>query len=155
VIDAGPLAKEPCEGIKITFTDCKLHEDAIHRGPAQVYPAVREGIRLCFNSADARLLEPVQVRQIDSPNEFMSSLSKIVQSRRGKLISMDQEGNNVIVKAEIPVAESFGFTSTLRSATEGRGVWFLVDSKYEPVPKALQDEIVKKIRQRKGMKTEE
>ncbi|MFA5406393.1 MAG: elongation factor EF-2 [Candidatus Nanoarchaeia archaeon] len=155
VINAGPLAKEPCEGIKVTFTDCKLHEDAIHRGPAQVYPAVREGIRFCFNSAEAQLLEPVQIRQIEAPNEFMGSLSKIVQSRRGKLMSMDQENNNVIIKAELPVSESFGFTSTLRSATEGRGVWFLIDSKYQPVPKSLQDEVVKKIRQRKGMKTEE
>ena len=152
VMDAGPLAKEPCEAIKVTFTDCKLHEDAIHRGPAQVYPAVREGIRYCFHSAEAVLLEPVQVRQIDAPVEFMGMLSKLVQSRRGSLISMEQEGSNVIAKGEIPVAESFGFTSALRSITEGRGVWFLVDSKYKPVPISLQDETIKKIRQRKGLK---
>ncbi len=152
VMDAGPLAKEPCEGIKVTFTDAKLHEDAIHRGPAQVYPAVREGIRLCFQSADPKLLEPVQVREIDAPNEFMGNVSKLVQGRRGNLLSMDAEGSNIIVRAEIPVSESFGFTSTLRSATNGRGVWFLMDSKYKPVPSSLQAEIVKKIRARKGLK---
>ncbi len=152
VMDAGPLAKEPCEGIKVTFTDCKLHEDAIHRGPAQVYPAVREGIRLCFNSADPQLLEPVQIRQIDAPSEFMGNISKLIQSRRGNLLSMESEGANIIVKAEIPVAESFGFTSALRSATNGRGVWFLVDSHFKPLPASLRDEVVKKIRERKGLK---
>ncbi len=152
VMDAGPLAKEPCEGIKVIFVDTKLHEDAIHRGPAQVYPAVREGIRLCFNTAGPVLLEPVQVRQIDAPNEFMGNISKLIQSRRGKLISMDAEGNNIIVKAEMPVAESFGFTSALRSATNGRGVWFLVDSKFEPVPSSLRDDVIKSIRERKGLK---
>ncbi|MBD3312322.1 elongation factor EF-2 [archaeon] len=151
VMDEGPMAKEPCQGIKVTFTDTKLHEDAIHRGPAQVYPAVRNAIRACFNTSDARLLEPVQVRQIDSPNQFMGDVSKLIQGRRGKLLGMDHEGSNIIVRAEIPVAESFGFTSDLRSATNGRGVWFLVDSKYEPVPKSLQLEYIKSIRQRKGL----
>jgi len=155
VMENGPLAKEPCEGIKVTFTDCKLHEDAIHRGPAQVYPAVREGIRLCFNTADPRLLEPMQVRQIDAPNEFMGSITKLVQGSRGSMLGMDQEGGNVVVKAEVPVADSFSFTSNLRSATNGRGAWFLVDSKYKPLPVLLQPEVIKKIRQRKGMKSEE
>jgi len=152
VMDAGPLAKEPCEGIKVVFTDAKLHEDAIHRGPAQVYPAVREGIRLCFETAKPGLLEPVQVRQIDAPNEFMGNISKLVQGRRGNLMAMDPEGSNIVATAEIPVAESFGFTSTLRSATNGRGVWFLKDSSYKPLPSSLQDEVVKKIRTRKGLK---
>ncbi len=151
VMDAGPLAKEPCEGILVRFVDCKLHEDAIHRGPAQVYPAVRDGIRECFNTAGPVILEPVQIRQIDAPAEYVGTISKLLQARRGNIISIEQEGSNVIIKAEIPVAESFGFTSSLRSATEGRGVWFLVDSKYKPVPAALQDEIIKKIKQRKGL----
>ena len=82
----------------------------------------------------------------------MGNISKLIQSRRGKLISMDAEGNNIIVKAEMPVAESFGFTSALRSATNGRGVWFLVDSKFEPVPSSLRDDVIKSIRERKGLK---
>ena len=58
----------------------------------------------------------------------------------------------VTIKAKIPVADSFGFTGDLRSGTEGRGVWFLVDSKFEKIPKALEDETIKKIRQRKGIR---
>ncbi len=151
VMDAGMLAREPCEGIIVRIIDMKLHEDAIHRGPAQVLPAVRQGIRECFKSADASLLEPVQIRRIDAPIEYTGAISKLIQSRRGQLIEMNQEMESVTVIAKIPVANAFGFTSDLRSATEGRGVWFLVDSKFEPVPRELQDEVVRKIRERKGL----
>ncbi len=153
VMDAGMLAREPCEGIIVRIMDMKLHEDAIHRGPAQVLPAVRQGIRACFLSADASLLEPVQARRIDAPIKYTGTLSKLVQSRRGQLLEMNQEMESVTVMAKLPVANAFGFTSDLRSATEGRGVWFLVDSKFEPVPKDLQDEVVKKIKNRKGLKS--
>jgi elongation factor 2 len=147
----GPLAKEPITRVKLTLTDCKLHEDAIHRGPAQIIPAVREALRNCFMTAKPTLLEPVQLRRIDAPVQFMGAISKLVQSRRGQMVDAQQEGNQTTIKAKIPVAESFGFTGDLRSGTEGRGVWFLVDSKFEKLPKSLEKDVIRKIRQRKGI----
>jgi len=151
VMKNGPLAKEPCIKVLVRLVDCSLHEDAIHRGPAQVIPAVREAIKQAMLQADPVLYEPVQTIRIDSPVQFMGAISKIIQSRRGQLLDMQQEGETIVIKAKIPVAEMFGFTDVLRSETEGRAFWFLVDSKFERLPSSLQDTVIKKIRQRKGL----
>ncbi len=154
VMKAGPVAKEPCMKVLVRLVDTTLHEDAIHRGPAQVIPAVREAIRQAMLQADPILYEPVQTIRIDSPAQFMGSISKIIQSRRGQLIDMQQEGESIIVKAKLPVAEMFGFTDSLRSETEGRAFWFLVNSQFEKLSRSLQAAVIKKIRERKGLKTE-
>jgi elongation factor 2 len=154
VMKAGPVAKEPCMKVLVRLVDATLHEDAIHRGPAQVIPAVRDAIRQAMLQADPILYEPVQTIRIDSPAQFMGSLSKIIQSRRGQLLDMQQEGESIVAKAKIPVADMFGFTDALRGETEGRAFWFLVDSKFEKLPKSLQDAVIKKIRERKGLKIE-
>ncbi len=155
VVDAGPIAKEPCMKVLVRLTDCKLHEDAIHRGPAQVIPAVRDAIKEGFVHAEPIMYEPVQTIRIDSPAEYMGALSKIIQSRRGQLLDMQQEGETVVIKAKIPVSEMFGFTDILRGETEGRAFWFLVDSKFEKLPKSLQNDVIRNIRGRKGLSTEE
>lgn len=151
VVKAGPLAKETCIKMLIKLNDCKLHEDAIHRGPAQVYPAIREAIREAMNAANPALFEPLQVLQIDAPVEFMGSISKLVANKRGQLLETNQEGTQMLIKAKIPVAEMFGLTSELRSATEGRGNFYVVDQLFERVPPDLQNRIIQQIRQRKGL----
>lgn len=152
VMKKGALAAEPCTKVRVRLTDCKLHEDAIHRGPAQMYPAVREGIRLAIADAKPSMLEPIQVMQIESPAEFLGEVSKLVQNKRGQMLSMDQEGVMVTVRAALPVAEIFGWSSELRSSTSGRGSSFILDQKFERVPEALQQKVIQQIRQRKGLK---
>jgi elongation factor 2 len=154
VMNKGPIANEPCINVKVTLDDVKLHEDAIHRGPAQLYPAVREGIRGAMWQAKPSLYEPVQTLQFDAPIRFMGEISKLVQNKRGQLLDMKQEGETVEVKAKLPVAEMFGIASDLRSATEGRGSFFVTDQTFERLPTELQDKIIKQIRSRKGLKTE-
>ena len=151
VMKKGGLSEEPVMKARVRLMDCKLHEDSIHRGPAQIYPAVREGIRDAMRAARPILLEPLQEMQIEAPNEYMGEISKLVQNKRGQLLSMDQEGVMVIVKALMPVAEIFGWSSDLRSATSGRGSSFIKDQKFERLPDTLLDKIVKQIRDRKGL----
>jgi elongation factor 2 len=151
VIDKGPLAREPCTKMKFYLEDIKLHEDAIHRGPAQVYPAVRESITETMKKADACLFEPVQIHLIEVPNRFLSSITKLVGSKRGMLLEVKQEEEDTVVKAKIPVAEMIGWSNDLRSETEGRGVSSLADQMFEKVPQSLTADIVRKIRQRKGL----
>jgi elongation factor 2 len=130
----------------------KLHEDAIHRGPAQVVPAVRDSIRQAMLHADPVIHEPIREIRIDSPNDYLSAISSVVQSRRGNLTNIEHVDNNALVlTAKMPVADSFGFTSDLRSATNGRAVWSLKNITFEQLPRQLQDDVVKKIRQRKGL----
>ncbi len=151
IMNAGPLAREPGIKMKITLTDCKLHEDAIHRGPAQLYPAVREGLRLAIMNAGPVIFEPLQVLHIEAPNEYMGEISKLVANKRGQLLEMNQEGILVVVKAKMPVAEMLGWSSDLRSATGGRGNSSLVDQMFEKLPGDLQEKIVKQIKDRKGL----
>ena len=152
VMNSGPLAREPCNKVKVMLMDTKLHEDAIHRGPAQVLPAVRDAIRGALLQGVPVLLEPLQELQVDAPASSMGEMSKLVQNKRGQLIDMQQEGEMLQLKAKLPIAEMFGLTSDLRSATEGRGVFYVVDQRFELLPRELQDKIASQIRDRKGLK---
>ncbi|RME78774.1 elongation factor EF-2 [Candidatus Woesearchaeota archaeon] len=151
VMKAGGLAQEPCMGMKVKLMDAKLHEDAIHRGPSQMYPAVREGIRAAISSAGPVLFEPVQTLRFEGPAEYMGEISKLINNKRGQLLDMQQEGEHVTVLAKMPVAELFGLSNDLRSATGGRGSSSLVDQSFERLPAELQDKIVAQIRSRKGL----
>jgi len=151
VMKAGPLAKEPCTNVKVSLMDCTLHEDAIHRGPAQLYPAVREGIRGAMMQAGPIMYEPLQVMRIEAPNEYVGEISKIVSSKRGQLLDMQQEGDITVITAKLPVGELFGWSNDLRSATGGRGNSSLVDQMFEKLPHELQDKVIRQIIQRKGL----
>jgi len=151
VMDAGPLAREPCMKMMVSLVDIKLHEDAIHRGPAQVYPAVREGIKEAMNKANPSLLEPLQIHVIDMPDNFLGPATKLVGSKRGQMLDMKQEGSNAEMEAKIPVAEMIGWSSDLRSATEGRGTSSLKDQLFEKIPAGIQEDIIRRIRDRKGL----
>src|SRR3989344_4582466 len=151
VMSSGPLAREPCVNVMVTLTDVKLHEDAIHRGPAQVYPAIRDGIRGAMMQAGPVLYEPLQMLRIEAPIAFMGTLSGLVTSKRGQLADMTQEGSETVIKARLPVAEMFGWSSELRSATEGRGNFSLIDQSFEKCPNELQPRIRAQIVQRKGL----
>ena len=151
VMNKGPLAREPTQKVLIRLMDMTLHEDAIHRGPAQTYPAVREGIRGAMMEAGPMLLEPLQILQIEAPSEYMGEISKLISNKRGQLLDMQQEGATVVVKAKMPVGEMFGWSSDLRSATGGRGNSSLVDQVFEKLPEDLQQKIRKQIISRKGL----
>jgi elongation factor 2 len=150
-MDEGPLAREPCVGLKVILTDADLHEDPVHRGPGQVLPAVRYAIRTGMLEADPILLEPKQIIRIDVPTELMGGAIKEVQNRRGKILDMREERGATIIQAKLPVSEMFGFNSALKSATGGKGFYSLIDVIFEKLPKALQDQTVLKIRKRKGL----
>ena len=151
VMRKGPLVREPCVAIKVNLTDMSLHEDAIHRGPAQVYPAIREGIRGAMITAGPILLEPLQVQLIEAPVEYTGEASKLVSSLRGQILDVTQENNLVMIKAKMPVMSMLGWSSDLRSATEGRGVSSLVDQSFERIPFELQTKVTLEIKSRKGL----
>jgi len=151
VMRQGPIAREPCYKVMVTLTDCKLHEDAIHRGPAQLYPAVRDGIRAAIMTAKPLLFEPVQTLLFEAPEEYMGEISKLISNKRGQLLEMNQENTRVLVRGKIPVAETFGMSNDLRSATGGRGTSSLVDQNFERMPDELQEKVIKQIRERKGL----
>jgi elongation factor 2 len=148
----GPLADEPVQNLKMVLTDVKLHEDAIHRGPAQVIPAVRGAIKGGLLLAGDSLLEPVQKIQITVPMDQMGAATSQIQGRRGQVFDMTSEGDTITVAGKAPVAELFGFAGDIRSATEGRAMWNTEFAGFELVPNNLVKEVVVSIRKRKGLK---
>jgi len=154
VVKRGPRAHEKMMGVKIILNDAKLHEDAIHRGPAQTIPAVRNGINGALVSAGVALLEPKQNVYITVPQELMGAVTGEMSQRRAEIAGMETEGDMTTITAKAPVKEMFGFASEIRSATGGRALWSTEFSGYEELPRDLLDEITEEIRLRKGLKAE-
>jgi elongation factor 2 len=153
-LEDGPLAAEPVQGALLRLHDAKLHEDTIHRGPAQVIPAVRDAVHRSLIDAEVRLLEPIQNVRIDVPSEHMGAASGEIQGRRGRVDDMYQEGDLMVVEGIAPVEEMIGFSSDIRSATEGRASWNTENSGFRVMADNLQRETIMNIRERKGMKLE-
>ncbi|MFP4401610.1 MAG: elongation factor EF-2 [Candidatus Nanoarchaeia archaeon] len=151
IIKQGPMAREGCVGMKVKLMDVSLHEDSIHRGPGQVYPAIREGLKEAIQGAGAVLFEPLQVIQIDCPQDMMGNVSSVVQNRRGQVLDMQIDEDNMTIVAKVPVAETFGMTGDIRSATGGKGSFFVKSQTFEQLPRELQENTVKQIRERKGL----
>jgi elongation factor 2 len=154
VMKAGPLSREPVMGVKVKLMDAKLHEDAVHRGPAQVIPASRQAIQAAMLMAGATLLEPFQKVFIQVPQDQMGGAMREMQGRRGQILDMKSEGDLTIIETKAPVAQLFGFSGDIRSATEGRAMWSTEFMGFEPIPNNMLTEIVTGIRQRKGLKLE-
>ncbi len=150
----GPLAKEKCRGVKVKLMDVKLHEDSIHRGPAQVIPAVRSAILAAMLLARATFLEPVQEVFINIPQNLLGNVTREIQGRRGQILDIKTEGDMVSLQSEAPVAEMIGFAGDIRSATEGRALWSTEFAGFKSIPQNLFDEKVMEVRKKKGMKLE-
>lgn len=154
-LEDGPLANEIAMGLKLKLHDAKLHEDAVHRGPAQVLPAIRKAIYAAIMSADPALLEPMQKVFISTPQDYMGACTREIQNRRGQIVDMSQDtGDMATIESKVPVAEMFGFAGDIRSAAEGRCLWSTEMAGFERLPREMQKQIVKEIRQRKGLSDE-
>jgi elongation factor 2 len=153
-MDRGPLANEKCMAVKVMLVDAKLHEDSIHRGPAQVIPSARSAIYGAMCQAGRVLYEPIQNVFINVPEDMMGNAIREIQQRRGIIEDMKQEGDITTVQGKCPVAEMFGFAASIRSATSGRALWSTENSGFEEMPREVVDKTVPKIRERKGLKPE-
>ncbi|MEM2788529.1 MAG: EF-Tu/IF-2/RF-3 family GTPase, partial [Candidatus Bathyarchaeia archaeon] len=153
-VNAMPLAKEPAYGLKVNLEDILIHEDPVHRGPAQIMPMTWRPIWGCFLLCEPKLLEPLLNFECKVPSDFLSQVIAIIQRRRGRLIDITSEEDIMLVKAELPVAESFGLADELRSSTQGRAFWATQFSRWAPVPDSMQMDIIRQIRERKGLSSE-
>ena len=150
----GPLANERVYGLKVRLVDAKLHEDSIHRGPAQTIPAARSGIYGAMVLGDRLLLEPMQKVTVNVPQEILAGATRELQRRRGEILDMTSVGDLQTIVAKVPVAEMFGFASDIRSATAGKVLWATESMGFEPIPVELQPKVVAEVRQRRGLKPE-
>jgi elongation factor 2 len=153
-MNRGPLANEKVYGLKVRLVDAKLHEDSIHRGPAQTIPAARSGIYGAMCLAGRVLLEPLQKVTVNVPQEVLANATRELQRRRGEILDMTSVGDLQTIVAKTPVAEMFGFASDIRSATAGKVLWATESMGFEILPQEMQTEVVGQVRQRRGLKPE-
>ncbi len=154
VCKKGPVADEPVMGMMVRLVDAKLHEDAIHRGPAQTIPAVRNGIKGAMMRARTVLMEPMQRSHVSVPNDWLGQVTREITNCRGIIEDMPSEGEATTVIGTLPVAETFGFSNDIRAASQGRAVWNSENTGFEILPPQLFDKVVGEIRTRKGLKPE-
>lgn len=150
----GPLAYEQIRGVKVKITDIQLHEDPVHRGPAQIMPMTRRAFFAAFLSANPTLLEPVQKITVKVPPDLLGAATSVISQKRGKILSVDQKGHLVYVVGELPTAETFDLSEVMRSASAGRAFWGLEFSHWAPVPASMIGQVIEDIRKRKGLPPE-
>lgn len=150
----GPLCHEPIRGVKVVLVDAQIHEDPAHRGPAQMMPAIKDAIMCGFLSAKPTLLEPIMKIEAKCPADYISGLTRVIITRRGKILSLESAGMLMVLKGEIPVAETFDLANEIRSATAGRAFWALEVRGWEPVPEGMLHQTIMKVRERKGLPRE-
>ncbi|RME79360.1 MAG: elongation factor EF-2 [Methanobacteriota archaeon] len=150
----GPLAQELVSGVKVTLLDATLHEDNVHRGPAQIIPAVKRPIYASMLKAGVLLLEPKQKILIQVPHDYSGAVLNLVNGKRGRLLGMEQDGDLTKIEVVVPVSETFGFSNDIRSASQGRAIWYSEYFGYEQLPRDLIQKVVSQIRERKGIPVE-
>ena len=149
--ESGPFAGEAIRGIHVVMTDVQLHEDPVHRGPAQMMPPARQAIFAAVLSADPTLLEPIYKIQVRIPPDELGNVTGLLSRKRGSIHNVEQSGPAVTVTGMIPVAETLGLSQEMRAATSGSAFWQSTFDHWAPVPPSLLDETVEKVRTRKGL----
>jgi len=151
---AGPLCEEPMRGIKVKLMDVQLHEDPVHRGPAQIMPGIRRAIFGSFLTANPVLLEPIYKIGISVPSQWVGESSRIITRKRGRISTSEQKGALTMITGHIPVAETFGLSAEMRSATSGHAFWQCTFDHWEKAPENIAVEVIRQIRERRGLQPE-
>ncbi len=143
----GSLIGAPIVGVKITINDGQSHPVDSNDNAFQIAAigAFREG----YMKAKPAILEPIMKVQLAAPTEFQGNLFGLINQRRGVIIDSTDENNTSTVNAEVPLSEMFGFSTILRSSTQGKGEFTMEFEKYGKVPNNVSEELQKKYKEAK------
>ena len=140
VLNKGPIAGFPIVGVKATLSDGSYHD--VDSSDMAFQICARAGFREAFLNTKPVLLEPIMKMEVEVPADFQGPVTGELNKRRGLIISTETVGNASTIVAEVPLAETFGYSTDLRSMTQGQGVFTMEFSKYRPTPGNIQREIV-------------
>ena len=141
-MENGVLAGYPLVDVKAKLYDGSYHD--VDSSETAFKVAASLALRNAAKKADPAILEPMMAVEITVPDDYLGDVMGHVSSRRGRIEGTEARGNAQIVKSSIPLSEMFGYATTLRSSTQGRGTFSMTFDHYEAVPKAVQEEIIKK-----------
>ena len=141
-MQGGVLAGYPVEDVKVTLYDGSYHD--VDSNEMAFKLAASMGFKEGARKANAVILEPMMKVEVEVPEEFMGDVIGDLNRRRGQVEGMDERAGNKIVNAFVPLSEMFGYSTDLRSATQGRATYAMEFDHYAEVPKNVAEEIIKK-----------
>ena len=143
-LDSGPLIGYPLTDIKVSLIGGSYHEDDSTEMAFGIAAAM--AIRRATSEAQPKLLEPIMKLEVITPEEYIGDVIADLNSKRGKIVGVSAEANLQILKGHVPLAEMFGYSTSLRSATQGRANFTMQFLEYDVVPAQKAEIIIKKIR---------
>ncbi|NND98022.1 MAG: elongation factor G [Pirellulaceae bacterium] len=147
ILGKGPVAEYPVVGTRIDLDDGSFHE--VDSSEKAFYTAAQGCFREYFKQAAPKLLEPIMNIEIECPEDFQGTVVGDVIKRRGIMNSNDIVDGNSVILAEVPLAETFGYATDLRSMTQGQGTFTMELATFRQVPSNIQEEIIEKKKQEK------
>jgi len=142
----GPQMEFPITGVKVVINDGAAH--SVDSSEMAFQATARGAFREGYAKAGPVILEPIMKVAIESPTEFMGAGMTLLNQRRGIIVGSQEEGPSCVIEAQVPLAEMFGFSTILRSATQGKAQFTMEFSTYKQTPQAIADELIKKIQKK-------
>jgi elongation factor G len=142
-METGIMAGYPMVDIKVFLTDGSYHE--VDSSEMAFKIAGSMGFKEACRKARPALLEPVMDVEVVTPEEYMGAIVGDLNSRRGRIVSMEARGTSQVIRANVPLATMFGYATEMRSMTQGRATYTMQFARYEEVPTAISEEIMAKV----------
>ena len=139
-MNKGPLAGFPLVGLKVVLNDGSYHD--VDSSDMAFQLTAQECFREYFMKMKPVLLEPIMKLEVEVPTNFQGTVVGELNSRRGMIVSTEMQGNVAKIEAEVPLSETFGYSTDLRSMTQGQGTFTMEFAKYRRVPGSLQETII-------------
>ena len=139
-LEKGPIAGYPIVGVKAVLEDGSYHE--VDSSDMAFQICARNCFRETFLQAKPVLLEPIMKVEIEVPATYQGAVAGELTSRRGMIMATEMQGNIAVIEGEVPLAETFGYSTDLRSMTQGQGTFTMEFAKYRRVPLSIQQEII-------------
>ena len=141
-LDSGVIAGYPMMDVKATLFDGSYHD--VDSNEMSFKVAASLAVKEIKNKCNPVLLEPIMKVDVTVPEEYFGNVMGDITSRRGKPLGQESRGNAVLLRTMVPLSEMFGYATTLRSNSQGRGTFIMTFDHYEEVPKSIAEEIIKK-----------
>ncbi|MEL6343433.1 MAG: elongation factor G [Myxococcota bacterium] len=142
MLSEGRLIGAPVVGVRVTINDGGFH--AVDSSDRAFQAAARGAWREVYPRAKPVVLEPVMKVSVEAPTEYQGAIIGTLNQRRGVIQGMQEEDGYAVIDAEVPLAEMFGYATTLRSATQGKAEFTMEFAKYSPAPKSVMEELIQK-----------
>ena len=149
-MDKGTLCGSPVTGVRCVINDGAFH--AVDSSDVAFQLAAIGAFKEGYAKAKPAIMEPIMKVAVEGPSEFQGAVMGSINQRRGMIIGTTEEGNYTVVEAEVPLSEMFGYSTTLRSLTQGKAEFTMEFASFKVVPKSVSEELVKKYQQEKDDK---